>query len=476
MLGNSPYPDKGGHKMIKFGTDGWRAVIAQDFTFDNVKIVSQAVADYLKKQSDNNKVVIGYDCRFLSKEFAETTARVLAANDIKVVLSDRSVPTPTISFHCLHNKYDLGVVITASHNPAIFNGFKIKTKEGGSADKDVTEAVEKFCGNSPVKYIDLKEAQDKGKIEIKDLTSQQINFLKNFIDIKKVGKLKLKVLIDNMYGSGDKFMENILGKCNIKIEYLHNEFNPSFAGTNPEPIEKNVQELIKIMKKGKHDIALILDGDADRLAIVDGKGNYFDAQLILPLLAIHMVKNRKATGGIGKTVVGSNVIDLVAKSLNIPCYETAVGFKYISNLFKENRICIGGEEAGGIGVKGYIPERDGTVAFLLLLEMIALEKDSITNIIKQFYKQFGRWYYSKCSIPIKNIKKDIKDMPLPKKLLDQPVESVNTTDGIKIVAKDHWLMFRASGTEPIVRVYSEGRNKSKVEELVRLGTNMIYAL
>ena len=461
--------------MIKFGTDGWRAVIAEDFTFENVAKVSQAIADYLKGKG-NKKVVIGYDRRFLSKEFAQTVSCVLAANKIKVTLSDKDVPTPAVSLHCNHKKYNLGVMITASHNPAKFNGLKIKTFHGSSADKPITDKVESLLGKSKVKYIEFEAAKSKKLIKIEDLTKDYIAFLKKFVNLSKIRKLKLKVLIEVMYGTGDNYVERILGKSNIKIDYLHNEFNPSFGGINPEPIEVNLQELLSKMKKGKYDMAIVLDGDADRIAMVDGKGNYVNAQVILPLLAIHMIKNRKEKGAIGKTVVGSNVIDKVALDLGAACYETPVGFKYLSNLFEENLICIGGEEAGGIGFKGYIPERDGSCAFLLLLEMLAYEGKDFNTLLSQFYKKYGRYYYSRTAIPVKSVKKSLSDMKLPKDICGKKIERVNKLDGIKLIADDCWLMFRKSGTEPIVRVYAESKSKKQGEEFVELGKKMIYAL
>ena len=464
--------------MIKFGTDGWRAIIAEDFTFENVKIVSQAIADYLKgnKKTKNKRVVIGYDRRFLSKEFARIVGCVLAANKIKVTLSDRDVPTPAVSLHCRNKKYDLGVMITASHNPARFNGLKIKTPEGGSADKSLTNKVESLLGKSKLKYIDIALAKKKNLLVVKDLTADYMAFLRKFINIRNIKKLKLKVLVDVMYGSGDNFVERILGRGNIKIDYLHNEINPSFGGIRPEPIVSSLGELIAKMKKGKYDLGIALDGDADRIAMVDGNGNYINAQVILPLLAIHMIKNRKVKGGIAKTVVGSNVIDKVALSLGVACYETQVGFKYISNLFKNNLVCIGGEEAGGIGFKGYIPERDGSAAFLLLLEMIAHEGKKFNTLLADFYKKYGRYYYSRTAIPVKSIRKGLSDMKLPTSLCGKKIERINTLDGIKLIAKDCWLMFRKSGTEPIVRVYAESKSRKEAEKFVALGKRKVYAL
>ncbi|UCD14942.1 MAG: phosphoglucomutase/phosphomannomutase family protein [Candidatus Omnitrophota bacterium] len=463
--------------MIKFGTDGWRAVIAQDYTFGNVKIVSQAIADYLRGESKaSKKVVIGYDTRFLSEEFAKTVACVLAANNIKVTLSDRCLPTPAVSFHARYSRYDLGVVITASHNPASFNGLKIKTKEGGSADKSITDAVEKLMRKNKCKFLEIEEAKRRNLVEVKDLSKAYVRFLQKFVDRGRIKKLKVKVLLDLMYGAGDEFIEKILGKSNVKIDYLHKERDPSFGGINPEPVEKNLGELVKKVKKDKYDLGIALDGDADRIAMIDSSGNYIDAQVLLPLLGIHMIKNRGASGGIGKTIVGSNLIDKVALSLGVSCYETPVGFKYLSNLFKENLICVGGEEAGGIGYKGYIPERDGSLSFLLILEMLAYEGRSFGRLLSDLYKKYGKWYYSRTAIGLKNVKKGLEDLQLPRQLYGKKIERVNTLDGIKLITKDNWLMFRKSGTEPIVRVYAESKSAKEARRLVSLGESMIYAL
>jgi phosphomannomutase len=253
-------------------------------------------------------------------------------------------------------------------------------------------------------------AKSKKLLETKDLTVLYIDFLKKFVDLNKIRKLKLNILVDVMYGAGDNFIESVLGKCGIKVNYLHNEFNPSFGGFHPEPIEENLVAMEKAMKSGKYDLGVVLDGDADRIASFDSKGNYINAQVILPLLSIHMAKNRNEKGGIGKTVVGSNIIDDVALSLGVACYETPVGFKYISSLFKQNLISIGGEEAGGIGFKGYIPERDGSAAALLLLEMMAEEKKKYDALLSDLFKTYGRWFYSRTAIPVKSLKKSVNDL------------------------------------------------------------------
>ncbi|OPX28932.1 MAG: hypothetical protein B1H08_04935 [Candidatus Omnitrophica bacterium 4484_171] len=461
--------------MIKFGTDGWRGIIGDDFTFSNVRIVSQAIADYLRRSSKKSglRVVIGFDRRFLSEEFASEVSCVLAANKIKVVLSSSSIPTPTVSFHALYGSYDLGVMITASHNPAKFNGLKIKTADGGAADKNITDKVEKLIGKSKPRHIALANAVKGNLIKIKRLDTSYVNFLKNFVALNKIRKMKLRVLVDIMYGAGDGFIESALKTANIKIDYLHNEFNPSFGGIHPEPIDTNLGELIREVKREKYDLGIALDGDADRIAAVTKRGEFINAQVLLPMLAIHMIKNRRESNGIGKTVVGSNLIDEVAFSLNVPCYETPVGFKYISNLFKENLISIGGEEAGGIGFKGYIPERDGTASFLMLLEMMAYEGKSFDELLNKLWKDYGKWYYTRTSFSIKKAGKSFDSMRLPGTLMGKKVERVNRSDGIKLITKDSWLMFRKSGTEPIIRVYAQARSRKELAALINLGKKVI---
>ena len=230
------------------------------------------------------------------------------------------------------------------------------------------------------------------------------------------------------------------------------------------------------VKKGKYDFGVALDGDGDRIALIDRKGNFIGAQEILPLLTIHMVKNRKEAGGVGKTVVGSNLIDCVAATLGVGCFEVPVGFKYISNLFKERLICIGGEEAGGIGFKGYIPERDGTASLLMVLEMIAYQGIAFSTLISTLRKKYGRWHYMRTSLPLRRVSKNLDQLKLPSLLLGKKIERVNRMDGVKLITKNSWLMFRRSGTEPIVRVYAEAKTRHETERLLAVGKRLVYAL
>ena len=454
---------------IKFGTDGWRGIIAQDYTFENLKIVSQAVADYLGK---GKKIAVGYDTRFLSKEFAQASAEVFAANGISVVLSDRAIPTPAVSLAVRAGKLDLGVMITASHNPAAYNGFKIKTTSGGAAGPEVTRKVESYLGKSPVKCF----SRAKDKIITKDLSKEYVKFIRSYIDFKSIKNKNFKVLVDSMFGSGDSFIAEVLKGSKIKLEFIRNSVNPSFGGNQPEPLEENLGELKKRVREGKFDLGIALDGDADRLAAVSGDGTYIHPQKILGLLALHLNQDRKWSGGIVKTTAGTTMMDNIAGFLGVKLYETPVGFKYISNLMEKEDILTGGEEAGGMGVKGYIPERDGSVAGLLLLEMMAFRGKPILKILQEMERQFGRYYYLRDDLHLEK-RIEPKKEDLPGELLGKKVVQVKDYDGIKLVCEDEsWLMFRASGTEAVMRLYSEARTLKRSSGLLKLGRDIIHKL
>ncbi len=463
-------------KEIHFGTDGWRGIIARDFTFQNVRILSQAVSDYCRKRTPGKKISIcvGYDARFLSREFAQEVCCVLAANGISVVLSSRDVPTPAVSFFVQRERYDLGIMITASHNPYYFNGFKIKKPNGGAADKQITDAVESLLGKTPVAFIDFPKALDEKRVVLKDITRCYVQFIRQYLHRSIVKNLKVHVLVDVMYGSGNGYLEEVFEGTGVKFSYLRNEFNPSFGGCNPEPIEKNITQLMRAMKTKRYDIGFVLDGDADRLASVLPGGRYVGVQTILPLLAFHLRKNRALEGGIVKTIVGSNLVDAVAQDLGCILYETPVGFKYISSLFETENVLIGGEEAGGLGVQGYIPERDGTMSCSLILEMMGYTKKSYFQLIAELDKKFGRWYYQRISFPVTPGRNPLANLKIPSHLLGRAVSRVNDLDGLKIMSEKSWLMFRASGTEPIVRIYSEALSQKEANQLIELGKKMIH--
>lgn len=451
---------------IKFGTDGWRGIIGDNYTFKNLKILTQAVADYL---GEGKKVAVGFDTRFMSDCFARITAEVLKNNGIEVVLSDRACPTPTLSFTVKSKKLDLGIMITASHNPPEYNGFKIKIPSGGAAGEDITSQVENLLGKTPAKETD----DPRGKISQENLVSGYIKFIRNYIDLKKIRNKKFKVLVDAMYGSANSFIADILKGTKIRLEFMRNTINPFFDGKGPEPTEENLAELKQRVKREKFDLGIALDGDGDRIAAVAPGGIFIHPQKILGLLALHLNQDRKWTGGIVKTIAGSTMIDRIAKHLEVKLYETPVGFKYISDLMDKNDILAGGEEAGGMGVKGYIPERDGSVAGLLLIEMMVYRNKNILTILNEMERQFGRYYYLRDDLYLDK-PAELKKEGLPQELLGKKVTRIKDFDGIKLICEDEsWLMFRASGTEPIMRLYAEAKSLKRAEQLLELSRKII---
>lgn len=451
---------------IKFGTDGWRAVIAQDYTFENLRILAQAVSDYL---GAGKKIAVGYDTRFMSDRFAEVVSDIFRNNGIEVILSDRAIPTPALSFAVKNRGLDLGIMITASHNPPQYNGFKIKNSSGGAADVEVTKDVESRLGKTPVKEIN----ESLAKVTKTDLSIEYVKFIRNYIDFKKIKTKKFKVLVDSMHGSGDSFIAAVLKGSNIRLEFLRNTVNPSFEGKGPEPVEQNLGVLKARVKKEKFDLGIALDGDADRIAAVAPGGVFIHPQKILGLLALHLNQDRKWSGGIVKTVVGTTMVDNIAKFLKVQLYETPVGFKYISSLMESQDVIAGGEEAGGMGVKGYIPERDGTVAGLLLLEMMVYRNKDILRILNETEEKFGKYYYLREDLHLAK-RVEPKREHLPGELLGKKVVRINDSDGIKLICEDEsWLMFRASGTEPIMRIYSEAKSLARSKKLLAYGKELI---
>lgn len=462
------------NEQIKFGTDGWRGVISDNFTFENVKRVAKAVADYYNREisfkSRTPKAAVGFDTRFLSDQYAGSLSEVLSENGIKVYLSDQPIPTPALSFAVKNRKLDFGIMITASHNPAEYNGIKIKTASGGAAGVDVTSEIEKFLA----KPARLKAKFSPIKIIKTNFTAEYIKFLRSYVDLKKLKSARFRVLVDAMHGSGNTFMSEILKGTKIKLEFIRSDINPSFEGLRPEPVLENLGPTIKRIKQSKFDLGLVLDGDADRIAAFAGNGEFIYPQKVLGLLALHLVEDRKMKGGVVKTIVGTNLMDNLTKSLNLKLYETPVGFKYISELMQKKDIVVGGEEAGGMGFKNYIPERDGTLAGLLLLEMMVYRKKPMIKILKEMEGRFGRYYYARQDLKLKNIKFDIGTLKKLKSILGKKIIQIKDYDGIKLVRSDaSWLMFRASGTEPIMRVYAESKSDAVSRRMVEFGSKLV---
>ncbi|MFC1570325.1 phosphoglucomutase/phosphomannomutase family protein [Candidatus Omnitrophota bacterium] len=470
---------------IKFGTDGWRAVIAEDFTFENVAIVAQAVADFVKSKKSpiykKRKLIVGYDTRFESDKFAEITARVLAANGIKVILSSIPCSTPAVCLCIRDKKLTGGVMITASHNPASYNGVKYKGYFAGSAGSDIIDDIEARLHKSKVKSLDLDEALKKRMIVKEDIMDLQLRDIKKFADMKLLKKAKLRVLVDSMNGTGDRYLEKVLKGTGIKLDYINAEVNPGFKGRAPEPNEKHLTELMKLVKKGKYDLGIATDGDSDRVGVVDEKGNMLSGHKVMALLLEHLFEDRGMKGGIIQTVCGTDLINRMAAEYGLKTYETPVGFKYICDIMTKKNILIGGEETGGIGFKGYIPERDGFLSAMLIMELVITKKKSLSRIVDDLNKKYGSFVYERADLLFDETKrnqllKGMKKNPL-KKVLNKDVVKINDADGDKFICSDgSWLLLRLSGTEPKLRVYSETRSKKKALEYIEFGKKYAFKL
>lgn len=466
---------------IKFGTDGWRAVIAEDFTFDNVARVAQATADYWKTNpapGAEAKVIVGYDRRFFSDRFAQTTAEVMAGNGFSVVLSSVPTPTPSVSYAVKHLNAVGGVMITASHNPPEFNGFKLKSAYGGSSDSDTCKAVEGWLDRRPVRRVALASALKSKLVVIKDVRPAHFYALKKLVNFQAIAKSRLRFAHEALFGVGAGCFEQILAGTTCKVTTLNSAHDPLFGGINPEPIEKNYGRSQAYLQKHPHDLCLVTDGDADRVGGMDGRGRYLSTHQLICLLLHHLVVNRKGSGRVVKALTTTSMVDKMCAAWNLPLIETGVGFKYICAEMLKGEVLLGAEESGGIGFPGHIPERDGIAAGLMLLEMLAVERTSLNKLIAGLRKDFGPYEYDRIDTQYPVEKRqglmDWLEHNPPAKLLRSPVVAVKSFDGVKFIARDDsWLMLRGSGTEPILRIYAEAHSQGDVQKLLRFGVNMI---
>ena len=450
---------------IKFGTDGWRGIIADDFTFANVRRVAQATADYWNAQPLPKKTIVGYDNRFFSEVYARLVCEVLAANGFETMYAPEAVPTPAISFAVRDQKLCGAVMITASHNPPAFNGYKIKAEFAGSATPEICAAIEARVDASPVKSVKFEDA-----VEIYDPRLAHVAFIKKMVDLKAIKRAKLRVVFDSMHGCGSRVLEKLAGGTTIR-----GERDVLFGGINPEPTSKNLGALMTAVKAQRAHIGLATDGDADRLGVVDDRGRYVSIQLVFAVLLLHVLRNRQERQGI--VVKSGNctvLIERICQAFGLKCVEVPVGFKWICQQMREHDVIMGGEESGGLGFRGHIPERDGMLANLMLLELLAMTGKKFSQLVDEVQKEFGRSAYDRIDMhfPLDKRQQLLEYLAKnpPAALAGAPLREVKTYDGVKYIANDDsWLMFRTSGTEPIIRIYSEAASATKVRQLLKLG-------
>lgn len=465
-------------KEIKFGTDGWRGVIADDFTFERTAKVAQAIADYYKTQPKIEKgIFIGYDTRFLSPEFAMKVAQVLLGNGIPVFFSETDVPTQVVSFSVLDRGLPAGIMITASHNPPCFSGIKIKNSSGASASSMVTQQIESFLSKNTVKFLSWEEAERKGLATKVDLLPSYLNKVASFLDMDLINEADLKIVYDSMYGVGCGLVEKVLEESNCQLVSIHPKPNPGFGGINPEPIEENLNQLKEEVKRNGADLGLATDGDADRVGIVDDKGRYFSPLQVFSLLLFYLVEEKDIRGKVVKTVSLGYQPERIARKFELEWEQTPVGFKYIADKMLRERVVLGGEESGGYGYCGHLPERDGILSCLLFVEMVARKGEPLSSILDNMEKKFGRSFFRRVDFRQEGVDKEKMVKALtsspPSALGSVPLKKTLTVDGVKFIMEDEsWLLIRPSGTEPKVRVYAEAAKSTQLERIIQEGKEL----
>lgn len=472
---------------IRFGTDGWRSVIADGFTFANVARVAQAIADWLAGEGyqRSNGIIVGYDTRFLSPQFAAVAAGVLAANGWKTLVVDRPSPTPAVSWAIRRHGLAGGIMITASHNPPEYNGLKLKASFGGPALPVMTAAVEALLmenqrqGRVP-RHLDPGEARRRGLWVNFDPMPDYLRQLEQYVDLAGIGRAGFKVVLDSMHGAGYGYLSRILVPAGVDVIEIRKEPRPDFAGIPPEPIARNLRPARAAVIAEAADAAICVDGDADRIAAVDTDGQVVDAHRVFALLLRHLYETRGKAGSVVKTFAGSRMIQLLAQLYGLPYYETPVGFKHVVELALREPVLIGGEESGGIGVGDHMPERDGMLCGLLLLEMMAARNQPLRDLVADLLQFVGPHYFDRVDLALSpqaqaGLMQRLAADP-PQAIAGMPVEDVDQTDGVKLLLGSHgWILFRASGTEPVVRIYAEADHPQKVADLVAAGTSLARA-
>lgn len=472
-----------GTAKIKFGTDGWRGIIAEDFTFDNVRACAQSVADYLKRTGQAGRgLVVGYDTRFASEEFAAAAAEVIAANGIEVRLCDKPAPTPVISYTVTATGSAGAIIITASHNPGRWNGFKYKDDSGASAPVEVAAEIEKganeIASTRRLNRVPLSEAQEKGLVSCHDPTPAYFAHIGKLVDLEAIRRSSLRVIVDSMYGAGSGYFRRLLESGSISVTEIHGERNPAFPGIQPEPIARFLGDLSTMVVKEGADVGLATDGDADRIGITDEQGRFLNQHQVFALLTLYLLEVRGERGAIIKTLTSTDMLYRLGEIYGVPVFETPVGFKYVAPLMKEKNAVIGGEESGGYGFRGHVPERDGILAGLYFLDFIIRTGKKPSQLLEYLFSKVGEHYYDRIDVHIQPGDRDALSSKLAghtaRSIAGKDVARVDTRDGYRYVLSDgSWLLIRFSGTEPLIRIYAEARTKQQLQELLDSGRKML---
>ncbi|MDD5590939.1 MAG: phosphoglucomutase/phosphomannomutase family protein [Dehalococcoidales bacterium] len=458
--------------------------MAQDFTFDNVRVCAQAVADYLKETGlARQGIIIGFDTRFASEDFAAAAAEVVAGNRVKVQLCPKATPTPVVSFGITSQKAGGGIIITASHNPARWNGFKFKDDSGSSAAPQVTARIEeniaRILTTGKINKMPLSQAREAGLLEHLDLEPIYCRQLSSLINLDEICRSRLKIAIDPMYGAGAGYFKKFLSGGNTELIEINSIRNPLFPGIEqPEPIGTNLEKLAATVRKERASIGLATDGDADRIGIIDENGTFISTLHVFALLCLYLLEVRGERGPIVKTLTMSSMAYRLGEIFDVPVYETPVGFKYVAPIMKNEQALIGGEESGGYGFRGHVTERDGILAGLYFLDLMIKTGKSPSELIDYLHSKVGPHYYRRIDVEFSESKRQVINKRVrdynPESIDDIRVDSLDTRDGFRFMLADtSWLLIRFSNTEPLLRLYAESNSPERVERLLGMAQELV---
>ena len=456
---------------IRFGTDGWRAVIGDDFTYANLRRVADAAGRVFAADSPGGLVLVGHDTRFEAESFARAAAEVLASHGLRVAVTDRYLPTPALCWSVAQDDEAIGgVMLTASHNPSAYLGFKLRMSDGGASPVSFTERVEAA--------LIADEPSARGDYEVVDMVGPYLGALREMVDGDAIRAANLKVAVDPLYGAGQGYLADVLRSFGVEVTEIHGERNPGFGGLHPEPIPPHTDEVSALVRDRGLDAAFVTDGDADRIGAVDGDGVFVNPHRIIALLVRHLVEDRGMTGKVVKTLSTSVVVDRIAAHLGLEVVTTPVGFKWIYEQMVAGRVLLGGEESGGIGIPAHVRERDGLLMALLLAQMMAMRGAGLAELVTDLFAVTGPMEYTRSDLKLDPATKDafLARVPTmsPKSLDGREVLDIIRTDGIKFLFPDDcWLLLRPSGTEPLVRVYAEAADMDAVDRLIAAGIALV---
>lgn len=471
-------------ESIIFGTSGWRAIVAEDFTVRNIRIVCQGIAQYLRQQKLGQQgLLIGYDTRFLGEHFAKVAAEVMAAHGIPCLVCNRDAPTPALSYHVISRKLAGGLNISASHNPPEWNGIKFTPDWGGPALPETTKAIElrilPLLHGEHIKWVPWDRAKTEGMARYFDPQPDYLKALEQHVDCDRIRNGRIRVIFDPMFGTARNYLDEFLRQAGAKMAVLHHWRDPYFGGYRPEPTDETLQDLKETVRREGAHLGLATDGDGDRFGIVDADGTFIQANYVLAVLLDYLIRSRQWTGSVARSVATTHLIDAVAAYHGLTVYETSVGFKYIGELLAKGEIVFGGEESAGLSIKGHVPEKDGILAGALVAEMVAFTGRTIQELLQDLFNRVGAVFTTRHDLTINDhLRAQVKqvcDHP-PAVFAGREVLHVNKLDGCQLILPEgEWYLVRVSGTESIVRCYGETKTPERLAEIMKAGRELLHA-